>query len=112
MTAPRKPLDAAARARHVEAQQRYRRRHPERVAAQGKAQRARRRGELVSEPCQACGDPRTEMHHPDYAEPLRVEHYCRPCHVAEHVRLRAERAERAPRPRRGLAVDPVEVRPS
>jgi hypothetical protein len=49
-----------------------------------------RRGILVRQPCCMCGDPKSDAHHPDHRDPLRVEWYCRTHHVAEHRRLKAE----------------------
>lgn len=45
----------------------------------------KRRGHLSPEPCQNCGNPEVEMHHPDYDVPLAVIWLCRPCHLARHV---------------------------
>lgn len=42
-----------------------------------------RRGKLVREPCR-CGDPNSQMHHPDYDKPLQVEWLCRKCHLELH----------------------------
>ena len=44
----------------------------------------KRRGKLIQEPCKRCGNENTEMHHPDYDEPLIVEWLCRECHLEEH----------------------------
>lgn len=45
---------------------------------------AKRRGLLVPQNCAHCGNADTEMHHPDYALPLKVEWLCRECHLALH----------------------------
>ena len=42
-----------------------------------------RRGKLKRQPCQ-CGETKTEMHHPDYEQPLLVLWMCRPCHIHVH----------------------------
>jgi hypothetical protein len=47
-----------------------------------------RRGQLTRRPCQVCGDPRSEMHHPDYDRPLLVRWLCRSCHLTLHRLLR------------------------
>jgi hypothetical protein len=41
-----------------------------------------RRGILKREPCQECGSPQSEIHHPDYTKPLLVRWLCRPCRRA------------------------------
>lgn len=59
------------------------------------AYRAIERGELVREPCEACGespvgvDGRSlvQAHHNDYAEPLEVRWLCARCHGIEHRSL-------------------------
>jgi len=49
-----------------------------------------RRGLITPEPCQVCGDPKAEAHHPDHRDPLTVEWFCRLHHKREHQRLRCE----------------------
>jgi hypothetical protein len=44
----------------------------------------KRYGKLVPQPCAVCGSPDVEMHHPDYAKPIEVNWFCRPCHLAFH----------------------------
>ena len=53
----------------------------------------KKRGKLVKIPCEKCGSPRSQMHHPDYDKPLLVEWLCRPCHMAHHrqEKFKAER---------------------
>jgi hypothetical protein len=41
------------------------------------------RGKLERQPCAECGAP-AEMHHPDYAQPLRVIWLCRQHHLVFH----------------------------
>jgi hypothetical protein len=52
--------------------------------ARGKANVAVSRGKLARQPCSKCGSPKSEKHHPNYAEPLDVVWLCRGCHDAEH----------------------------
>lgn len=47
--------------------------------------RAIEAGELVREPCEVCGDPKTHGHHDDYDKPLEVRWLC-PAHHGEHHR--------------------------
>jgi len=43
-----------------------------------------RRGKIERKPCEACGDLKAEMHHPDYSQPLLIEWLCRTCHLRLH----------------------------
>lgn len=43
-----------------------------------------KRGKIEKKPCRYCGDPRSEMHHPDYRFPLCVEWTCRAHHLELH----------------------------
>ena len=85
------------RAQNIEAVKRYRRNHPEKVAAHKIAQRALKRGEIVKPTtCQAKGcacREKLSAHHADYSKPLRVAWLCIEHHEATHhrgpVRLKA-----------------------
>ena len=43
-----------------------------------------RRGKLVKCACEGCGSPNSQMHHPDYSQPLQVTWLCRECHLELH----------------------------
>jgi hypothetical protein len=43
-----------------------------------------KRGKLVKQPCQICGDERSQAHHPDYTKPHKVDWVCRQCHLQIH----------------------------
>lgn len=43
-----------------------------------------RRGKLKKKPCERCGDPKVQMHHEDYSQPLQVKWLCRKCHLQLH----------------------------
>lgn len=66
---------------------RYRRRqierHPVEEAARREVYNAKKRGDLIPQPC-PCGSTKAHAHHPDYAKPLDVVWLCRPCHDREH----------------------------
>lgn len=47
----------------------------------------RRRGKLVPQPCETCGDANVEMRHDDYTKPLEVRWLCRRC---RHLELRPQ----------------------
>ena len=77
----RPELQAYDRRRHQEPARReahrdyvatYRARHPERHEARRAVSRAVRKGTLVRQPCEACGNPLTQAHHDDYSAPLAV----------------------------------------
>ena len=63
--------------------QRYRRRK-EKKAANNAVQVAVRKGELTKEPCEVCGDPKSQGHHEDYAKPLEVVWLCHTHHAERH----------------------------
>lgn len=48
-----------------------------------------KRGKLTRKPCSECGAETAEKHHHDYSKPLEVTWLCRPCHMAEHKRLKS-----------------------
>lgn len=56
----------------------------EKTSAQGKAQRAIRRGDLVRQPCVVCGHEKVLAHHPDYDKPLDVVWLCPKHHIWHH----------------------------
>jgi hypothetical protein len=43
-----------------------------------------RRGKIIRQPCQVCGDTNSEKHHPDYLKPLEIIWLCRAHHLALH----------------------------
>jgi hypothetical protein len=55
--------------------------------------RAIKSGELLRQPCEVCGDPRSDAHHDDYSKPLDVRWLCRSHHRQHHIAQ--ERAMRA-----------------
>lgn len=62
----------------------YARRFPLKTRAQDAIQRELRAGRIQRLPCQECGNPKVEAHHPDYAKPLDVLFLCRKHHRAWH----------------------------
>lgn len=52
-------------------------------------------GTLVRQPCEVCGET-AEAHHPDYAEPLKVEWLCPKHHKARHRELQQDHASPSP----------------
>jgi hypothetical protein len=47
--------------------------------------KALRTGALVRQPCEVCGNPKTDGHHDDYAKPLAVRWLCRSHHRQHHI---------------------------
>ena len=43
-----------------------------------------KRGKLLKEPCQVCGNQESQAHHPDYSQPLLVVWMCRRHHLDHH----------------------------
>ena len=63
---------------------------------------AKRRGELVPEPCRSCGAANVEMHHEDYAKPLDVQWLCRSCHLKVHDKEARSKARKLGKHRRNM----------
>lgn len=49
---------------------------------------AKKRGEIVEQPCEICGALPTEAHHDDYSKPLEVRHLCKSHHRLHHAKER------------------------
>lgn len=49
--------------------------------------RAVRSGAIQRKPCQVCGNKRSEAHHPDYSNPLRVQWLCAKHHKEAHEKI-------------------------
>lgn len=74
---------------------RWRKEHPERMAAQNAVARALRRGELEKGQCEReCQECSTVIHahHDDYSKPLEVRWLCALHHAAVHRELRQANA--------------------
>jgi hypothetical protein len=67
----------------------YTRQHPKKIAARLAVGAALKRGDLVRQPCEVCGDPEVHGHHPDYDKPLDVLWLCPFHHFAWQRRARA-----------------------
>jgi hypothetical protein len=59
-------------------------RNPEKRAAQVAVGNAVRDGKLVRQPCEVCGNPKSDGHHDDYSKPLEVRWLCRTHHMEHH----------------------------
>jgi hypothetical protein len=47
-------------------------------------QSAIRKGQVIRQPCEECGEKKTEAHHDDYDKPLDVRWLCFVCHRKWH----------------------------
>lgn len=59
-----------------------------RTAAHNAVTRAVRSGKLIRQPCERCGDKKTEAHHEDYDKPLDVIWLCSVCHKQRHKEIK------------------------
>lgn len=46
-----------------------------------------RDGRLIRQPCEKCGDAKSEAHHDDYSKPLDVRWLCRKHHLEHHGKV-------------------------
>lgn len=73
------------RKEHRHRRQKLRRqKHPEKYKANYLAGDAIRDGRLIRQPCEKCGNPKTEAHHDDYSKPLDVRWLCFKHHREHH----------------------------
>lgn len=72
--------DPARKAKTIEYQRRWRARSPEKYKARQLVGNAVRDGRLRKEPCQFCGNEKSQAHHDDYNKPLDVVWACFKCH--------------------------------
>lgn len=79
----------------VSAKERMRRtrlEHPEAVRARNLVQHAKRRGDLIPQPCEVCGSEDVHAHHDDYSKPLEVRWLCSAHHASvDNIKRKAER---------------------
>ena len=55
---------------------RQRAKYPEKNRAHMAVARAIKSGKLIRQPCEVCGDVKSQAHHPDYSKPLDVQWLC------------------------------------
>jgi len=75
-------------ARRISPQARWRQRNPLARWAHVALASALKRGLVARLPCEVCGDPKTDGHHPDYSRPMDVVWLCRRHHKAAHAKSR------------------------
>jgi uncharacterized OB-fold protein len=66
--------------------QEYRDRNPDKIKAQSSIANAVRDGKILRKPCEKCGNPVSQAHHPDYSKPLEVVWLCVKHHREIHRR--------------------------
>lgn len=72
------------RVSHQAALRRQIEKHPDKYKARVAVGNAVRDGRLQRNPCEVCGDPKSEAHHEDYSKPLNVRWLCNKHHHATH----------------------------
>ncbi len=72
---------------HRHAKRRWATRNPMKRAAHVIVGNAIRDGKLVRQPCEVCGNEKSEAHHDDYSKPLDVKWLCKRHHVERHKQL-------------------------
>ena len=71
----------------LEYQRTRRKRHPLQYHAHYAVGNAIRDGRLIRQPCQVCGEEKSQAHHHDYSKPLDVHWLCRKHHLEEHGKV-------------------------
>ena len=109
-----KPENRAARREYMrterghevnrKAQDNYKRRHPERIAAQHEARGKHGDTGDAKKSCANCGKPAEHKHHPDYKDTTKVRWLCHGCHVkTHHPKSDLDEAKKSTSADRGLA---------
>ncbi len=75
------PERRAAKRRYEQA---LRERHPDKYRARNMVSNAIRDGVLARQPCEVCGNPKSQAHHEDYSKPLDVRWLCFTHHREAH----------------------------
>lgn len=67
----------------IKAQRKYRKGNAEKVNARKEVFKIMRTGSFLKKPCEVCGSPKSEAHHPDHKKPLKVVWLCKKHHKKE-----------------------------
>jgi hypothetical protein len=70
--------------KRLEYMQRHNALHPERRKARNAISSLKQQGRLEPQPCEKCGDTKTQAHHDDYNKPLEIRWFCSACHCNYH----------------------------
>lgn len=71
----------------------YRKKFPQKYSAKIITGNAKRDGDLIRQPCEVCGNPKSEAHHEDYSRPLEVRWLCKKHHMDRHNQIRKEKRQ-------------------
>ncbi len=74
--------------RKLSRQARWRQRNPIAAWCHSATASAIRRGIIERQPCEVCGDPKTDAHHPEWKTPLFCQWLCRKHHKAAERELK------------------------
>ena len=78
--------------------------YAKRVRARSRIKMRVKAGTLPRKPCERCGAPEAQTHHPDYDKPTEIRWLCVACHGAEHYpEAQVEPAARRDAAAEGLA---------
>lgn len=72
------------RLKKLEYQRTLRAKYPEKYRANAMVQNALKKGILMKESCENCGNQNTQAHHDDYSKPLEIRWLCHICHQWHH----------------------------
>ncbi len=76
--------DPRRKKKALEYQKTRRAKYPERFKARNAVSNAIRDGRLTRQPCEVCGDIKSQAHHEDYSRPLDVQWLCFKHHRETH----------------------------
>jgi len=80
-------LTPERRQKVLEYQRKRRIQNPSKSTARNAVSNAIRDGRLTREPCNICGDPKSQAHHHDYSKPFDVKWLCFRHHRETHGRI-------------------------
>jgi ribosomal protein S27AE len=78
---------------HRATAKKYSENNPEKIKAHNVVTYAVKTGELTRQPCEICGETKTDAHHDDYGKPLEVRWLCRKHHKQFHNNKNSENAQ-------------------
>lgn len=76
-----------------EQEKRYRDKWPKKILAHSAVRQAIMKGTLKKQPCEICGETKSEAHHDDYDKPLDIRWLCKKCHTEWHRDNKAKGAK-------------------
>lgn len=79
--------DPERRLKALEYQRKRRNKYTGKSRARNKVSNALKNGSLIKQPCEECGNIRSEAHHKDYRSSLKVTWLCRKHHLEKHNKI-------------------------